>query len=343
MGFSEETTFSVSDLPTGTVAEFSPVSAINDNTNVTLTISSINENTIGNYDISVIGTSNSTTKQTVVNASIFTSTFSKPQLLFPLNNSTNLLLPYELSWEVDENAQEYSVEIATDENFTTIIESSTLIVNKYYPENLENSTDYFWRVKSLNSCGESDYSDVYKFKTSNEICDTFEAEDVPKSIADNNSVGTSSKILINRNFIITDININVSIIHTYVSDLKLTLISPSGKSVLLAAGLGDEGDNYTNTTFDYEAENGIEMASAPFSGSFKPQGNLSALYGEDSFGEWTLNVVDSVAEDFGSITSWSVDICGSSTDFFSVKTVSETCPNENNGQIEIGGEKRGSF
>lgn len=97
---------------------------------------------------------------------------------------------------------------------------------------------------------------------------------------------------------IEDMNVSVSLAHSYVFDLQLFLTSPSGTTVLLNAydPFTDyfEGADYQHTVFDDEAEISITDATAPFQGSFRPssEGSLTAFDGEDAFGCWHLQIYD---------------------------------------------------
>ena len=242
------------------------------------------------------------------------------------------------------------------------------------PKLLEYNTTYFWRVKSINDCGESSYSTIFNFKTADEICDINSATDTPLNIPDNNSSGVESIINITENKLITDVNVTVNITHPWVGDVGLSLISPSGKTVILSVlDSNDDGDNYVNTIFDDEALDEINSGTAPFTGSFRPVGDLSVFNNEESYGAWKLKVADVQEEDIGSIQNWQIEICGIlvmsddndkdgvvnsvdlcpntplgtlvdtdgctiftlPSDNFSITTISETCPNKNNGQILI--------
>ncbi|MBK5209777.1 MAG: hypothetical protein JJE44_09790, partial [Flavobacteriaceae bacterium] len=129
-GFNEETTFKATG-PLGTTVTFDPVSTSADNTPVRMTVSGIANDDVGNYDISVTGTSASITKTTVVNLGVFSSTINAPVLNLPANGSTEVLKPFTLSWANDVNALNYNVEIATDPSFATIVEFANVNINSY--------------------------------------------------------------------------------------------------------------------------------------------------------------------------------------------------------------------
>ncbi|MFA5297151.1 MAG: reprolysin-like metallopeptidase [Lutibacter sp.] len=369
-GFNEATTFTATGNPIGTAVTFSPVSASTDKTSVQMTVSGIANDDVGNYNISVTGTSASKTKTTVVNLGVFSSTINAPVLNLPANGATGVLKPFTLSWASDVNALNYKVEIATNLTFTTILESANVNVNFYNPQLLQPNTTYYWRVKSINNCGESNFSSIFNFTTENDVCDTKTASDVPLDIPDYNATGISSKIFIGNNKKIRDVNVTVNITHTWIGDLDLMLISPAGTSVLLVASRYDEGKNYTNTVFDDGASASIITGTAPYTGTYRPQGNLSAFNDQYSYGNWTLKAIDSDPGDFGIINSWSIEICGVPivndndndgvmndvdqcpnttqgslvdavgcytlpSNNFTVEAIGETCPEKNNGQIKI--------
>ncbi len=107
-------------------------------------------------------------------------------------------------------------------------------------------------------------------------------------------------------FVITDLNIQIDITHEFVFDLQLILQGPSGVSLCLNKYESEEifvGENYTNTIFDDEAAVSIEDATAPFTGSFKPEpGELLEIFdGLDAYGTWRLQIYDMWATDTGTL------------------------------------------
>ena len=379
LGFNEETTFTATNLPVGASVVFTPSKAKANNTPVEMVITGLDVDDIGEFNISVTGTSALTTKvkTTSVTLNTFSAIISTPTLILPENEAEVVLKPYSLSWQSDVNAQEYILEIATDIIFSNIIESTIVAENNYQPTLLQLNTKYFWRVKSKNDCGESGFSTVFNFTTADEVCHSINATDTPIGIPDNSITGISSKINITQNKFITDLNLTVNITHPWVGDLTLKLISPKGTTVLLSANVGDEGDGYANTTFDDDGTDLINLGAAPFTGVYIPQESLSKFINEESYGEWQLYVIDEGPDDVGTINSWSINICGvivlSDDDDkdgvtndidecpntplgsqvnatgcpifslpasnFTVTAISETCPNKNNGQLKISAQE----
>jgi subtilisin-like proprotein convertase family protein len=113
-----------------------------------------------------------------------------------------------------------------------------------------------------------------------------------KSIPDNSSRGIKNKIMSNDEFVIGAIKVSVDITHSYIGDLMVSLISPSGTMVPLHDRSGGSAN-------DLHAEFDIHFVPG-----------LHALYGELVNGEWILHVQDLAPADRGRLKSWSLDISG---------------------------------
>jgi subtilisin-like proprotein convertase family protein len=94
------------------------------------------------------------------------------------------------------------------------------------------------------------------------------------------------------------VDVRVRLTHTWISDIRLTLIGPDNTSVILANQVGGSGDNMTNTVFSDTASEGISSGTPPFTGTFRPTAPLSAFVGKSINGNWRLVVAD-VAQDDG--------------------------------------------
>jgi subtilisin-like proprotein convertase family protein len=107
---------------------------------------------------------------------------------------------------------------------------------------------------------------------------------------------------------IIDVNVNLSITHTNVQHLDVYLVSPSGTKVELFTDVGGSGDNFINTTLDDQAAISITAGSAPFTGTYRPEGQLADFNGQSADGIWTLQVYDDTSGTTGTLTAWSVII-----------------------------------
>lgn len=121
----------------------------------------------------------------------------------------------------------------------------------------------------------------------------FQGDSSPdKSIPDNNSRGINDSIVCDETFILRSIKVRVDITHTYIGDLIVSLISPSGTSVVLHERTGGSA-NDLHREFD--------ISSVPA---------LSFLSDESVEGTWRLHVQDLAAQDHGRLQSWSLEISG---------------------------------
>ncbi len=106
----------------------------------------------------------------------------------------------------------------------------------------------------------------------------------------------------------------------YDSDMSLSLIAPDGTTVPLAAGVGGSNPNFgtgsadaSRTTFDDAGGISIAAGTAPFVGTFQPQGSLASLVGTAPVGAWRLHIQDSGfygAPD--TLRAWSLSLHGTS-------------------------------
>ena len=135
---------------------------------------------------------------------------------------------------------------------------------------------------------------------------TFASTDVNKAIAD--VAQTKSVLTIDQDVTIHDLNVNLSLRHTYDSDLRIRLVAPDGTTIYLSNRRGGSGDNFTNTVFDDEATRAISAGSAPFTGSFRPENPLSIYDNKNARGTWQLWIDDVAAIDSGWLDAWSLTV-----------------------------------
>ncbi|MBN2295624.1 MAG: tandem-95 repeat protein [Pirellulales bacterium] len=119
---------------------------------------------------------------------------------------------------------------------------------------------------------------------------------------------TTSTINISESAIITDVNVELNLSHTYDGQLTATLFAPNGTPVVLFSNVGGSGDNFTSTVFDGDASVSITSGTAPFTGAFLPVGNLADFNGLNASGTWTLEISDNAKGNTGTLMNWSLEI-----------------------------------
>ncbi|BBO71501.1 hypothetical protein DSCA_54310 [Desulfosarcina alkanivorans] len=115
-----------------------------------------------------------------------------------------------------------------------------------------------------------------------------------KSIPDYSPRGIRDQIGCGDTFTLRSLKVQVDITHTYIGDLRVVLISPSGTSVTLHDRTGGSAN-------DLHSE--FTVSSTPM---------LHALSGESIKGAWTLHVQDLAAQDRGRLKRWQLEIRGES-------------------------------
>ncbi len=103
------------------------------------------------------------------NWSKFTTIIDAPSVVVlksPLNNVNGLLVPIELKWGKSERVEKYNLQVSTNVSFSsTVIDSTGLLDTNIILTKLNNLTKYYWRVRSENIGGSSNWSETWNFKT----------------------------------------------------------------------------------------------------------------------------------------------------------------------------------
>ncbi len=100
-------------------------------------------------------------------------------------------------------------------------------------------------------------------------------------------------------------------INTSRDQLGVNLISPSGTIVPLFSlelPRGALKRDFSGTRFSDQAGSRIQADSSPFSGIFRPEESLAGLVGEPVNGSWTLEIIDGVTGEIGTLKSWSLKL-----------------------------------
>ena len=307
-GFNQVTTFTTSGLPAGLNISFNPASATADATAVQMLISGTAAVTPGLYTFTVTGTGGGLTKNIDFDLIIAGDTLEEITLQSPADGATGVFFTDPFQWQEDLFAESYDIEIATDAGFSTIVESATVTGNTYTASSLMPSTTYFWRVKSRNECGESNFGAPFSFSTANINCKTFPSGDTPVLIPGEGTPTVIAEISITDDLPITDVNVFLDISHTFISDLRIRLRSPLGTEVVLFALDCFENDNIV-ATFDDDGVAQQCMTNPAISGTVRPEQVLSAFNDESTEGVWQLIVEDTFDFDGGSINVFELEIC----------------------------------
>jgi hypothetical protein len=86
-------------------------------------------------------------------------------LIAPENNTKNMDIQIDFSWEDNELADTYKIQISENLQFDPILEEETIADTEYKSKRLKNGRTYFWRVCGMNSSGDGLWSNTWTFST----------------------------------------------------------------------------------------------------------------------------------------------------------------------------------
>jgi subtilisin-like proprotein convertase family protein len=311
--FEGDVDLTLTNVPTGIVYSINMVSSTTDQQQGTISLTKASNISPGVYTMTLVSSSGSTEAQQTFQYIHQQSAVQTPVELSPNASDGVQSIKPLFSWSPDENVDQFIVELSLSNTFDSIVVSTTTKASNFVPlENLPSETTFYWRVKGTNGCGESNYSEVQNFITDLLDCSPIDAVNLPINLIDASFVQSGisfADVYMANDSVISDVNIEVSIQHTYLSDMILSLLAPDGTEVILARNIGGASSNFVNTVFDQEATNLTENGSAPFTGSFLPTEDLSVFNGQSSLGLWRLKVEDVGAQDTGRIILFNINFC----------------------------------
>lgn len=130
---------------------------------------------------------------------------------------------------------------------------------------------------------------------------------VPKAIPDFSS--TDSTIVFSETATIKRVVLQVNVTHAWISDVSISLTSPSGTTLNMTSGNGGSGTAYNNTIFHSGCATLISSGSSPFNGCYGPEQALTGFNNQPLKGTWALTVADEAFFDTGTLNSWTLAMC----------------------------------
>lgn len=308
-GYNDPVTLSVSGVPAGASSGFS-VNPVTPAGTSELTISNTASAASGEYTLTVSGNSTSGMKSQDVVLVIQSTSLAAVNLSSPLDGAIDEPIPTSFSWSASsEPGVTYSIEIATDAGFSSIVDQSTgLSAASYQSTVLAAGTTYYWRVMVSSPCGTSPWSSVYSFTSS--TCIEYQSIDVPVTIPASGTPTVTSTITVSATGLVSDVNVTQLLgTHSRVKNLTFTLTSPAGTVVTLMDQVCNNSHSDFDIAFDDAAASAV-IPCAPTTGtSYQPVGLLSDFNGENANGVWTLTITDNVNNNGGQLTDWALEVC----------------------------------
>ena len=121
------------------------------------------------------------------------------------------------------------------------------------------------------------------------------------TIPDGTSSFTSQTLAISAPGVtVSSVKVQVDVTHTYLKDLTINIVNPSGTTVNLWKQQCSDSQDFNVTFADF---GGSVVCNSPTEGTYSPQTALSAFAGTAANGNWKLRVNDYTPQDSGTINS----------------------------------------
>ena len=305
-GFESGGSLRIENAPQGLEIDFSKNEIFQGET-VDIVFSATESTQASTYELTLVVENDLGPTEYFITVLIFNANPIAPNLSTPEDGAKDLNFDVALVW-TDESPS-YQVEVSLTPNFSNI----ERVINDLTEPNfllggLNANTTYFWRVKGINECGSGDFSSVRSFTTGTIVCETSQAIDLPIIIG-TEPVIISSTINVETQGSIADVKVKgLSVRHSWITDLTITLISPAGTEVVLVE-TPCSGESNINASFSDDSD--VVNLDCPLTlgKTYKPLEDLSAFDNENANGTWTLIVEDAISEDGGSLDDWNLELC----------------------------------
>lgn len=162
----------------------------------------------------------------------------------------------------------------------------------------ETTQDKYFSQTSLVPSSVTTYSSAQNVPIADATARRSTITNIPIDIADSRTIASMS--------------VELSVNHTYVSDLRVRLISPTGTAVTLVNRRGGSSDNMRLTLSD-SASSSIASVSGVLTGTFRAEQALSAFAGQNTKGRWTIEITDFATADSGTLNSAKLIVTPSTT------------------------------
>lgn len=312
VGFVDPVTLTAVDLPPNATAGFATNPVVPGN-GTTLTLGALDQVAAGSYMLGVEGTDGVDIVAKSLSLNLATAAPAAATLTAPANAATGVSTTASLSWSAAVQATGYRVVVDNNSDFSSPVFDEVVTATTVNVPGLSVNTQYSWRVTTQNACGDGALSTVFTFTTGAQYCDLANL-----AIPDNVPAGVQRTIVIPESAEITDLQLGLTITHTWMGDIIATL-SKDGttQAVFNRPGVpastngcnGNNADIVLDDAATLVAETNCTAGANPTAAyivgeHYQPNVPLAAFDGMDLAGTWTLTVSDNVGADLGTLDSW---------------------------------------
>ncbi len=182
---------------------------------------------------------------------------------------------------------------------------------------VKDAGTYYIYVDATTSVGNTYQLSVSKFAAISGYVN-YASTAVPVTIPTGPGVVTST-LTIPDSKIIKDISVRINATHTFMTDMDVTLTSPSGNVIQLFSDVGPATSGGPETSMNLFLNDYCAVPANSFAVSagmgYQPELNtfLNMFEGQNTAGTWTLTIYDDVVDDGGTLNGWSLDILEDNT------------------------------
>ena len=164
-GFSETITFSATGVPGGVTPSFNPMMITPPGSTV-LTLNGAESLASGEYAFDANANGSTQGRVLTLELGVSEDVAAAPTPTAPANAATGVKVRPTLTWTAVPGAVTYRVEVSTTNTFATLVASDVVTETSWAVNvGLDSSTEYFWRVRADNYCGEGSFSSTFSFTT----------------------------------------------------------------------------------------------------------------------------------------------------------------------------------
>jgi subtilisin-like proprotein convertase family protein len=286
-GAAETIALSVTGLPPGVTATFSP-SSVTTGGSSTLTVTAGATSISGTSQLMITGTAPSATH--AVNASLVVINNNLPPtvaITSPTGGSTATGTIAVTATAADTDGTLTSVRFDLPDG-TSVTKTTAPYSTTWNSAIVSDGGGYVIRATATDNIGATTVASVTIAVANGDngcLHKTFTATDVPKAIPDNDTTGITSLIPVTGNGTVASLSLSLNISHTFVGDLTVTLVSPGGSQFVISNRAGGSTQNLVITN---QA--------------------ITAFNGQLAAGTWQLVVRDLASQDVGTLNAWSMTI-----------------------------------
>lgn len=161
---SGNTQLSASGFPAGVTAGFAPASVV-PGAESQVTLTGARALAPGDYQGTITGQLDAISDSATLRFGVSAAAAIAPTLTSPANNAVNVLVRPQFSWTGVAGAQQYTLEVARDANFTQTVFRRTLTGTSFTPTQPLDPGQHFWRVTPSNYCGNGAAAATFAFTT----------------------------------------------------------------------------------------------------------------------------------------------------------------------------------